>query len=141
MTRWAIVDTGPLVALLDRRECHHAWAVEQVRSVAPPLLVCEPVLVEACFLLARLPEATDALFGLVENGTLRIAFHLEEHLGEIRALSVKYRDRPISLADACIVRMAELFDDHHVFTLDADFTVYRKHGRKSLALIHPRAGR
>lgn len=138
MTRWAIVDTGPLVALLDRRERHHAWAVEQVRSVAPPLLVCEPVLVEAFFLLARLPDAEDALFGLIEKGALRIAFHLEDHLKEIQGLREKYRDRPISLADACLVRMAELFDDHHVFTLDSDFTVYRKHWRKSLALIHPR---
>ena len=137
MIRWAIADTGPLVALLDRRERHHAWAVEQVRSLAPPLLVCEPVLVEACFLLARLPEAEDALFCLIERGALRIAFHLEEHLGEIKALLGKYRDRPISLADACIVRMTELFDDHLVFTLDADFTVYRKHGRKSLSLICP----
>jgi len=125
------------VALLDRRERHHAWAVEQVRSVAAPLLVCEPVLVEVCFLLARLPEAQDALFGLIEKEALRIAFHLEEHLREIKALREKYRDRPISLADACLVRMAELFDDHHVFTLDSDFTIYRKHGRKLLALIHP----
>lgn len=94
-------------------------------------------MVEACFLLARLPEAEDALFGMIEKGALRFAFHLEEHLREIKTLREKYRDRPISLADACIVRMAELFEDHHVFTLDSDFTVYRKHGRKSLALIHP----
>jgi predicted nucleic acid-binding protein len=138
VTRWAIVDTGPLVALLDRRERHHAWAVEQVRSLAPPLLICEPVLVEASFLLARLPAAQDALFSLIEKGALRIAFHLEEHLTEIQTLRKKYHDRPISLADACIVRMSELFEDHQVLTLDADFTFYRKHGRKSLALIHPR---
>jgi len=138
VTRWAIVGTGPLVALLDRRERHHAWAVEQVRTVVPPLLVCEPVLVEACFLLARLPGAEDALFGPTEKGALRIAFHLEEHPGEIKALREKYRYRPISLADACVVRMAELFGDHHVFTPDSDFTVYRKHGRKLLSLIHPR---
>ena len=137
MTRWAVADTGPLVALLDRRERHHAWAVRQVKSLAPPLLVCEAVLVEASFLLARLPAAQDALFGLIEKGALRIAFHLEEHLAEIQALRKKYRDRPISLADACIVRMAELFEDHLVLTLDADFSVYRKHGRKSLGLVCP----
>ncbi len=138
MTRRAIVDTGPLVALLDRRERHHGWSVEQARNLAPPLLVCEPVLVEASYLLAQLPPAQDALFALIEKGALRIAFHLEEHLQEIQGLRKKYHDRPISLADACLVRMAEVFDDHHVLTLDSDFAVYRKHGRKSLALIHPR---
>lgn len=137
MTRWAIADAGPLVALLDRRERHHGWAVEQVRNLAPPLLVCEPVLVEASFLLARLPVAQDALFDLIGKGALRIAFHLEEHFSEIQALRNKYRDRPISLADACLVRMAEIFDDHRVLTLDSDFTVYRKHGRQPLALIQP----
>ena len=53
------------------------------------------------------------------------------------AIVDKYRDRPMSLADACIVRMAELHDAHAVFTLDSDFSVYRKHGRTPLALIHP----
>lgn len=62
---------------------------------------------------------------------------MEEHLRENQTLRAKYRDQPISLADACLVRMAELFDDHHVFTPDSDFTVYRKHGRKPLALIQP----
>jgi len=137
VTRWAIVDTGPLVALLDRRERHHGWAVDEVRNLAPPLLVCEPVLVEATFLLAQVPAAQDVLFDFLESGAIRIAFHLEEHLAEIRALRRKYHDRPMSLADACLVRMAELFDDHYVLTLDSDFTVYRKHGRKLLALIYP----
>ena len=135
----AIVDTGALVALLDRAERHHTWTVEQIRTLAVPLLVCEPVLAEAMYLLARLPRAQDALFGLLENGALRIAFYVDEHVPELRMLHQKYRDRPMSFADACIVRMAELFDRHVVFTLDSDFMVYRKHGREPLALIHPPA--
>lgn len=137
MTPWAIADTGALVAILDRAERQHAWAVEQLRRLEPPLLVCEPVLTEAMFLLARLPAAQEALLGLLEGGVVRVALHAEEHVAVLRGLCRKYRDRPMSLADACIVRMSELFDQHRVFTLDSDFVVYRKHGNKPIDLIIP----
>jgi predicted nucleic acid-binding protein len=135
--RAAIVDTGPLVAYLDRGERHHDWTVEQVKALDAPLLVCEPVLAEAMYLLSELPKAQDAVYGLLADRALRVAFQVEEHVNELRALQRKYRDRPISLADACIVRMAEIFSRHSVFTLDSDFTVYRKNGREPLALISP----
>lgn len=137
MARVAIADTGPLVAYFDRGERNHAWAVARVRELEAPLLVCEPVLAEVMYLLGELPKAQDALFELIENGALRIAFHVEEHVPALRALHRKYRDRPMSLADACIVRMAELFDEHQVLTLDSDFSIYRKHGRRPLELIQP----
>ena len=76
MTRWAIVDTGPLVAFLDRRERHHAWAVAQMRTLKVPLLVCEPVLTEAMFLLPRFPAAREKLMHWLEQGALKIGFHL-----------------------------------------------------------------
>jgi predicted nucleic acid-binding protein len=135
--RVAIADTGPLVALLDRAERHHAWVIERVAELDAPLLVCEPVLAETMFLLARLPKAQEALWELLANGALRIALHIEEQIVALRALHRKYRDHPMSLADACIVRMAELYENHAVFTLDSDFSVYRKHGRELLTLIHP----
>jgi predicted nucleic acid-binding protein len=89
------------------------------------------------YLLSDLPKAQDALFGLLENGALRLALHIEEHVPALRTLHRKYRDRPMSLADACIVRMAELFDQCQVLTLDSDFSVYRRYGREPLDLIHP----
>lgn len=135
--RAAIADTGPLVAFFDRAERHHRWVAKRIEELDAPLLVCEPVLVEAMHLLARFPRAQDALFGLIENGALSIAFRIEDHLSALRKLHLKYRDRPMSLADACIVRMAEIHEQHAILTLDSDFTVYRKHGRAPLALIHP----
>ena len=135
--RRAIVDTGPLVAFLDRAEQHHRWVVEQVEELAPPLLVCEPVLAEAMHLLPRFSRGQDALFGLLENGALKIAFRIEEHIPALRKLHQKYRDRPMSLADACIVRMTEIYEQYAVLTLDSDFVVYRKHGREPLLLIYP----
>jgi predicted nucleic acid-binding protein len=135
----AIVDTGPLVAFLDRGERHHRWVTERIAELEAPLLVCEPVLAEAMYLLARLPRAQDALFGLLENGALRIAFRLDEHVRALHRLHRKYRDTPMSLADCCLVRMAELNDRHAVLTLDADFSIYRKHRRAPITLIHPTA--
>ena len=135
----AIVDTGPLVALFDRAEQHHRWAAERFKELDAPLLVCEPVLAEAMYLLARYPRAQDAVLELVQNGALSVAFRIDEHVGALRKLLQKYGDRPMSLADACIVRMSEIHDRHAVLTLDSDFLVYRKHGRASLPLIHPAA--
>ncbi len=135
----AIVDTGPLVAFMDRAERHHGWVAEHIDALEPPLLVCEPVLAETMYLLAHLPRAQDALFGLLENGAIAVAFRIDEHVAAVRLLHKKYRDTPMSLADACIVRMAEIHDHHSVLTLDSDFTIYRKHGRVPLTLIQPTA--
>ena len=133
----AIVDTGPLVAFFDRAEQHHRWVAERVEELEAPLLVCEPVLAEAMYLLARHTRARDALFELLQNGALRVAFRIEEHVDALRKQLQKYRDTPMSLADACLVRMAEIHERHAVLTLDSDFSVYRKHGRVPLTLIHP----
>ena len=89
------------------------------------------------YLLARHSRAQDALFELIQNGALRFAFRIEEHVETLRKLLQKYRDTPMSLADACIVRMAEIYDRHAVLTLDSDFSVYRKHSRVPLTLVHP----
>jgi predicted nucleic acid-binding protein len=133
----AIVDTGPLVAFLDRAERHHRWVTERIDELEAPLLVCEPVLTEAAYLLARYPRARDTLLDLLQNGSLGVAFRIEEHVAALRRLMQKYRDTPMSLADACVVRMAEIHERHAVLTLDSDFMVYRKHGRVPLIVIHP----
>ena len=137
MTRSAIVDTGPLVAFVDRRDAHHAWARERFCELDAPLLVCEPVLTEALFLLRRLPHSQTAVLSQVRAGRLRIAFSLAHEIEPVRSLLARYADRPMSLADACLVRMAELFDSHSVCTLDTDFTVYRKHRRQAIPVVMP----
>jgi predicted nucleic acid-binding protein len=133
----AIADTGPLVAYLDRRDGYHDWASDQIDLIRPPLLVCEPVLSEAMFLLSHHSQAREAVLTMVAKGALKIAFSVGEHLEQVQRLVGKYRSQPMSLADACIVRMAELNDDYVVWTIDSDFGVYRKHGRAPLKLIHP----
>jgi predicted nucleic acid-binding protein len=133
----AIADAGPLVALFDRKDRYHDWARARVYELRTPLLVCEPVIVEAMYLLRHRPAASDGIFAGLERGALRISFHVEDHVAALRQLHSKYRDRPMSLADACVVRMAEVNEQHAVLTLDSDFTVYRKHGTRPLDLIFP----
>jgi predicted nucleic acid-binding protein len=119
----AIVDTGPLVAFFDRSERHHLWTAARIHELDAPLLVCEPVLAEAMYLLAGFPKAQDALFSLLRNGAIAVAFRMGEHIGVLHRLLQKYQDTPMSLADACIVRMAEIHEDQSELTLDSDFTV------------------
>ena len=133
----ALLDTGPLVSFLASGLKHHAWAVEQWKGLRPPLLTCEPVLTEAAFLLTREGHRADALFELLERGVIRVALAVEEHQADLRALMNRYRNRPMSLADACLVRLSEIHPSGEVFTLDSDFRIYRRHGNKVIPVLIP----
>jgi len=134
-----ILDTGPLVAYFDRRQRYHTWAQEQFASMAAPLLTCEAVVAEALHLLRRTPDAQDAVLELLARGTLSVSFDAAGEIGAVRQLMRRYRSVPMSFADACLVRMAELRADHHVCTLDRDFEIYRKHGSEPIPLLSPGA--
>jgi uncharacterized protein len=132
-----LVDTGPLVALLAGDDRQHPWAVEQSKHAPASVVTCDAVISEALFLLKRDGRETDGIFALVEAGFLRSAFDFHAEYGAVRHLMRRYRTLPMSFADACLVRMAELHAGSVVWTMDRDFTVYRKHGRQTLALITP----
>ena len=132
-----LLDTGPLVTFLAAGLKHHAWVCEQWKRLHPPLLTCEPVLTEAAFLLKREGRAVDPLFELLERGVLRVGLEIEDQLADLRALMRRYRDRPMSLADACLVRLAELHAGGVIFTFDADFRIYRRHGNKVIPVLMP----
>ncbi|MEO6969373.1 MAG: PIN domain-containing protein, partial [Chthoniobacterales bacterium] len=74
---------------------------------------------------------------LLERGVLRIGLEIEDQLADLRALMRRYRDRPMSLADACLVRLAELHPGSVIFTFDADFRIYRRHGNKVIPVLTP----
>jgi uncharacterized protein len=135
--RQVILDTGPLVALLDSRDRHHRWAVAQWADIEPPLLTCESVLSEACFLLDQTRAGSAAVFEMLVRNVIAPTFRMADHLRELQALRAKYSDVPMSVADAALVRMAEQFGRSAVMTLDGDFNVYRKHGRYVIPLIRP----
>jgi predicted nucleic acid-binding protein len=132
-----LIDTGPLVSFLASGLTRHSWTCDQWKLFRPPLLTCEPVLTEAAFLLRREGREADPLFALLERGVIRIAFDIQEEQADLRALMHRYRNRPMSLADACLVRMSELYASGEVFTLDADFRIYRRHGNKVIPVLLP----
>jgi len=132
-----IVDAGPLVAFLSARDHHHVWARNAFTAVTPPVLTCEAVLAEAWHLLRGTSAAQPALLELAATGTVVLEFALKAELAAVRKLAARYRGRPMSLADACLVRMAELYDETAVITVDRDFSVYRRHTRQIIPLLSP----
>lgn len=132
-----LIDTGPLVAYLDRDSQHHRWVCEQFQGLAGTLFSCEPVLTEAAFLLTRGGLDSDALLALVERGELICDFDVGREIGPLRRLLRKYRDLPATLADACLVRMSELHKPSVTLAFDRDFLVYRRHGRQVIPVLAP----
>lgn len=132
-----ILDTGPWVALHCRDEQHHDWARAQFAATAEPLLTCEAVVAETCFLLARSGFDPGRALELIERGVVKPALALEEEITAVRRLFARYDKVPASLADACLIRMSELYEPCRILTLDNDFHVYRRHGRKAIPVLTP----
>jgi predicted nucleic acid-binding protein len=130
-----IIDSGALVALLDPREEHHQWAKEAFARQDLPWLTCESVISEAFFLLHA--AHARALEQLLKGGHLRLKFTLREELDRVLDLRARYANVPMSLADACIVRMTEVLNHPVVLTTDTDFKIYRRHGRDVVPCLMP----
>ena len=137
MSRFVLLDTGPLVAGINRRDRHHEWARLWFDKIEPPLLTCEPVLAESCFILQSCPGGAKAVLEMVRRGALEVAFDVAGQVQPVSRLMAKYADVPMSLADACLVRMSELTPESKVMTLDSDFQIYRRHGRQVIPVISP----
>lgn len=137
MNNRIIVDTGPLVALLGERDARHQWVKERMAMIRPPLLTCEAVISETCFLLGRGGGNPAIVLQLLDIGLVGMAFDLSAQARSIRLLMEKYSDVPMSFADACLVRMAEMLDDSCILTLDRDFKTYRRHRNREIPTIMP----
>ncbi|MGH9670518.1 MAG: hypothetical protein ACRD3A_10460 [Terriglobales bacterium] len=122
------------MALINRRDSHHDWALEVFGRVDKPLLTCEAVLAEAAF-HTRLP---DTILALLEDGVLQLAFDMSHNLPHLRDLAARFADRRPDLADLCLIRMSELHPKHVVVTVDeADFRIYRRNKREAIPLLCP----
>lgn len=129
-----IADTGLIVALLNRDDRHHHWALEIARTVSEPLLTCESVLSEAGFQVGSIQW----VLGLVRNGFLKVAFDLSKNFEQVRELADRYQGRTPDLADLCLIRMSEIYSNLPVLTVDEkDFRVYRRNGRDVIPIVCP----
>jgi predicted nucleic acid-binding protein len=132
-----LLDAGPLIGYLNRKDQHHGWAVESWAALTEPLWTCEAVLSEAIFNLQAEGMPLGSILHYLEIGVIRLDFSVEENRPDVLTLLHKYADQPMSLADACLVRMAELNDHCQIFTTDKDFLFYRRKGRSIIPLLAP----
>ena len=136
MATSALVDAGFLVALLSRRDANHRWAAAQTPRLPPPWMTCEAVLSETSHLLGG--RGTRSLASLLRRGALVCSYRFADDMDAVLKLLEKYADVPMSFADACLVRMTETLNDPMLLTTDADFRIYRRHGRQVIPCVLPR---
>ena len=132
-----LLDTGPLVAFINHRDINHRWAEAQADRLDPPYFTCEAVISEAHFLLKRVHDGRNQLNKMVADGGIVLAFSYADHIDRVNALMETYANVPMSFADACLVRMAEVYPDGKIFTTDGDFRIYRKNKTERLDMIMP----
>jgi predicted nucleic acid-binding protein len=130
-----LLDTGVIVALLDRSEKFHQACAEAVGELEAPLITCEAVIAESCYLLRNLPGAPEAVIKNVAAGIFQVPFQLSREAVGLKLVLREYRDRQIDLADACLIRLADEFETADILTLDKDFAVYRWSKNKSFRIM------
>ena len=137
MRKGIILNTGVLVAFLMPNDKFHQWAVSSLTNIQYPVLTCEAVLTEVCFLLQKVYEGGKKVLQLVKQGYIEIPFRLNDEIESIEKLMQRYESVPMSLADACLVRMSEIYTDTSILTLDSDFRIYRQHRNQEISVIMP----
>ena len=131
-----LLDTGPLVALLSKHDADHELAKTLFAESSKPLRSCEAVVSEACFLLKTVHRKAPAeIIKLARTGVFEISISLTSHWPNIEALLARYENRPISLADACLIRCAEVFGESRILTFDSDFHIYRWGRNKKFEIL------
>lgn len=130
-----LLDTGVIVALIDLRERYHGQCIDFVERLERPLITCEAVIAESCYLLRALPRGIETIIENIERGMVQIPFQLSQSAAPVRTFLKKYHDLPSSLADACLIHLADLFDTGDILTLDHDFMTYRWRRNRSFRLL------
>ena len=122
------------MAIANRRDQYHDWAVNLLAELQTPLLTSEAVLSETAF---HLQSSRTALL-MVESGLVRIAIKPEREWPELLRLAEQFDDQRPDLADLCVIRLSEIYPIHKVLTVDgSDFRVYRRNSREPIPVVCP----
>ena len=132
-----LVDTSFIIALYNKSDRRHAQCMYMLDAVEQQAVTCEAVVTESCYMLRQVRGAMADILATIETGALEIRFQLDRSAGKVRALLEKYRDLPASLADACLVQMADELDTGDILTLDSDFKRYRWRRNRAFNLLIP----
>lgn len=135
--RPVLLDSSVIVGWLDRRDRNHERCVAALKELNPPLVTCEAVIVESCYLLHTIAGAKDDVLENVANGTFQISFQLVRCAAQIMQILRKYGDTPADFADACLIHMADELDTGDILTLDSDFAHYRWRRNRPFHLLIP----
>ena len=138
MEKTILIDSGPIVSLINQRDTHHTWCLSQFEIFTNPLRTCDAVVSEAFFLLKRHTSDGASRFAeMIRRGIIVSDFKLQPLASRVMDLMKKYQDLPTSFADVCLVAMAERYADVKIWTLDSDFRIYRSKDRRVIPLILP----
>ncbi|MCA9447203.1 MAG: PIN domain-containing protein [Candidatus Omnitrophica bacterium] len=130
-----LVDSGPLIALFDASDKHHAASIEFIRNNPYPLVTTLATITEVLHLIDFDRNAQIDFIDWVRRGGVEIHSIENADLERIRQLTVKYHDLPMDFADSCLVLLAERLAIHSIATIDRDFTVYRINGRQKFKIL------
>jgi hypothetical protein len=131
-----LIDTGPIVAVLDQRDQHHAACKAYADQISEVVYTCWPVITEACYLLRRRPDLVDRLLEMVHGGFYELLDIPAEEITQVGGILSKYRDQDIDLADACLAHLADRESILTVFTVDdRHFLLFRNVAGQPLRLL------
>jgi uncharacterized protein len=130
-----LLDTGVIVALLNRNEPCHFKSAEAIATIGNPFVTWEAVIAESCYMLRNIPGAMEEVLTNVARGIFELPFRLLNSAANVEAIMDKYRDTPADFAAACLIQMADELDTGDILTLDSNFLCYRWRKTKSFNLL------
>lgn len=136
-----LLDTGVIVASLDRSELFHEICADTISRIKSPLVTCEAVIAESCYVLRRLNGAAEAVVLNVAAGIIQVPFSLTQSARQVHDILRKYRDGDIDFADACLIHLATELSSPDILTLDKDFEHYRWGRNNAFSLLVPLSSR